>query len=319
MNSLRTDELTAAWDWSLRLREETFTPEEFQEWCQWYRADERHRRAFEEMQTLWHEAGRLSLSSSKPRPRIKSLALAASVLLGLAVILGGYFFQQYRRDIAPGAIVRETQLPDGSKVELAARSRVNTIYTPEARTLDMQGMAGEAYFSVAKNPQRPFVVKVGDMRVRAIGTAFNIRRANDRVVVTVTEGIVEVYENQAGQSSGQGALKLGAGEQAAWNLQTRDKPQLRKATIARTLAWQEGRLEYLNEPLAAVIADINRYARQPVQVADAATANLLISGTVLTHDCESWIRALPEIFPVELYNVAVPDGRPILTIQYKKS
>ena len=52
--------------------------------------------------------------------------------------------------------------------------------------------SGEAYFTVAKNPGRPFVVAAGGVGVRAVGTAFNVRLDSDAVEVLVTEGRVQV-------------------------------------------------------------------------------------------------------------------------------
>jgi transmembrane sensor len=197
---------------------------------------------------------------------------------------------------------------------MAARSVVTSHYTDRSRVLVMEGSTGEAFFSVARDPGRPLIVEVGELRVLALGTAFNIRRAGERVVVTVTEGAVSVYSRSAGgdDDGRASAVQVSAGKEVAWNLQAGEgraaqpAPAVSPAQTSRTLAWQQGRLEYLNEPMAAVIADVNRYSRRPVVLGDAAAGAILFSGTVFTNETEEWIRALPRVFPVRLE--ARPDG-----------
>jgi transmembrane sensor len=310
-NRVDVAELEAAWLWVVKLRDERATQEDVAQWLLWYQADERHRLAFEEMQSFWHESGRLigddesasvaallagreSMPDERTQPGRRRWwpALAASLLVVTATI--GWLVSAHRATPdQPMAEVRQTSLPDGSTVDLAARSTVTSRYSEDMRLLVMEGASGEAYFSVAHNPQRPFVVQVGTMHVRALGTAFNVRHADDRVVVSVTKGIVEV-------STPSGSAKVAAGNRIAWEVSGDSVPSITPATAASTLAWQQGRLEYHNEPLAAVIADVNRYSQQPIVIDDAAAGEILFSGTVFTQATEAWIDSLPQVFPVQL-------------------
>jgi transmembrane sensor len=305
-------ELEAAWRWVLRLRDEDATQEDLTEWLRWYQEDERHRVAFEEMQSFWHESGRLvgddesasvaallagraSTLDEQPQPNWQQRrwpALAASLLIVTAT-LGWVVSAHWTTTSQAIAEVHQTALPDGSTIDLAAKSSVSSRYSEDMRLLVMEGQSGEAYFSVAHNPQRPFVVQVGTMRVRALGTAFNVRHADDRVVVSVTKGVVEV-------SAPGGSVKVTAGSRIVWNESGDATPSILPATAESTLAWQQGRLEYHNEPLAAVIADVNRYSRQSIVIEDEAAGQILFSGTVFTRATDAWIDALPQVFPVQL-------------------
>lgn len=62
--------------------------------------------------------------------------------------------------------------------------------TATSRTIRID--SGEAFFEVAKDSQRPFVVHAADTAITAIGTQFNVRRAAGQVVVAVAEGVVQV-------------------------------------------------------------------------------------------------------------------------------
>ncbi len=227
------------------------------------------------------------------RVRTRLVALAAGVALAVTGVLWLQFGAVNNNSvIAADAPVRSATLPDGSRVELAAKSTVAVRYTDALRGVELR--KGEAWFSVAPNKEIPFVVDAGSVRVRAIGTAFNVRRAGERVVITVTEGSVDVQRKDDASRT-----LLSAGKQLAV---TTDEAPAPAVTIdpATALAWREGRLEYVGEPLEAVIADINRYATRPVVIADDSSKRLRFSGTVMIGYTNEWVRALPGEFPVRV-------------------
>jgi transmembrane sensor len=322
-------QLAAAWEWVLRLRDDDALHDDLIEWVSWYEADDRHKQAFAEMQALWRESGRLiegpnglslaqllgpaqpQSSSAQPAASLlerfsasgRRLAWAGAAMAAvLCALMAGVYWHEQRDEVIVAksgpTVVREAVLPDGSKVELAARSAIALRYTQEERVLEMKG--GEAHFSVARNPQRPFIVQVGTLRVRAVGTAFNIREAGDRVVVTVTDGAVEVYpQSSQGNTASSQPMTVKSGHQVIWT-EGEATPVLAVVDVAQALAWKQGRLQYLNEPLAAVIADVNRYSSRKVTIGDAAAGEILFSGTVFTDATDAWLQALPNVFPIEL-------------------
>ena len=203
----------------------------------------------------------------------------------------------------PPPPVEEAHLPDGSRVELAPKSQVAVLYDDKQRLLEMQ--KGEAFFKVAHNRERPFVVKVGNINVRAVGTAFNIRSAAGRVVVTVTEGTVDVYPTAAkskAQAHGEppaDSIRVKAGSEVVW-APNAPGPVIASIDTSHALSWRQGRLDYINEPLSAAIADINRYSNRRIIVRDDAVGKIVFSGTVLANSTDTWIRALPTLFPIDL-------------------
>lgn len=304
-------QLDTAMQWVLRLRDDAVTEQEIAEWLSWYESDEANKRAFDELQGLWHATGALAAGPGGAA-RMRRLArvdgshagrrrwLPAAVAAALALLAVALPWLHRAPETAPsrvapvagapGPIVRTTPLPDGSRVELSARTEVAVQYSERERLLEMRD--GEAFFTVAPNRDRPFVVKVGDVRVKAVGTAFNIRHTGDRTAVAVTEGVVEVSKGLvAPVQVAAGNILILAGAATPRHAAPVDP--------ARALAWREGRLEYINEPLAAVIADVNRYTDRPVTV-DAAAAQLTFTGTVFVASVEDWLQALPRQFPVEL-------------------
>lgn len=213
--------------------------------------------------------------------------------------------------VPPAApVAQTTTLSDGSRVELAPQSSVVVRYTSRLRLLKLEG--GEGYFIVAHNPARPFIVVVGRLDVRAVGTAFNIRSAGDRIVVTVTKGTIDVYPStvrlqQTNGAAPPDAIRVTAGGEVTW---TPRGPTVTLVDPTRSLAWLQGRLEYFNEPLASAVADLNRYSGHPVRIGDPAVGRIVFSGTVLIHHIDAWIDSLPSVFPVVVAHE--PDGSFVL-------
>lgn len=311
-----------AMTWLMRIRDGSLSERDLADWTIWYESDERHKRSFDEMQKFWLGSGSLAAgaagaariqsllaegSNRAPTPAARRaggrllvpLALAASAALLVFVV---HVLAPSLPSPAPSAaahppLVRETLLPDGSKVELAPRSVLQVRYTPTERRVVLR--TGEAYFSVIHDPARPFTLSVNGLLIRDVGTAFNIRDADGRTVVTVIKGAIDVVSGSSAPGAGKAAaLRITAGEQADWDRAT--QPVLAKADVARALSWREGRLEYVAQPLSSVIADVNRYARRPVIIGDQAAGAILFTGTVFTRTADDWVQSLPNEFPVEL-------------------
>lgn len=196
--------------------------------------------------------------------------------------------------------VKEAYLPDGSRVALAEKSRVSVKYSARQRMLEMD--KGVAYFTVAHNQERPFIVRAGDFYVRAVGTAFNVRSTGNRVVVTVSEGKVDVYpvhQSDDGDVPATGAVRAEAGKEVVWS-DVAGEPQILKADIRHALSWQKGVLDFLNEPLGSAIEDINRYSPHKIVIRDPEVSNIRFSGTVFIDSTDVWIKALPGLFPITL-------------------
>jgi transmembrane sensor len=150
---------------------------------------------------------------------------------------------------------------------------------------------------VAHDAQRPFEVAAGDLTVRDIGTAFDVRRTDGRVAVAVTRGKVRIAAGAAAIPGG--ALDAVAGQRVAWDPLAHTL-SLGTATPEQAIGWRSNRLEFVDEPLAVVIANVNRYSRRPVRADAASLAGLSFTGTVHTDDIDGWLRALPQVFPLRV-------------------
>ncbi len=228
-------------------------------------------------------------------------------LLVLALIIGMGGSKQNASDAQVAAMDVRTEraehkrvsLADGSVLDVGASTDVSVELSDGTRRIALN--AGEAYFDVAPDKSRPFVVSTSLGDVIAVGTEFNVRQSDDYLMVTVTEGRVRVEPNAYMSGAGgtlPDSLEVSAGKAVRL---TRNGSNLNIATqAALPLAWQDGRLSYRSEPLKYVVADLNRYSRQPIEIEDSSIGELRYSGTLLLSAKREWLEALPGAFPVRL-------------------
>jgi len=222
-----------------------------------------------------------------PRRRAAVLAMAAVVLLAVATLLfldrGNNFAESYSTGIGEQ---RTVQLQDGSTVELNVRSRIQVHLGEHQR--DVTLFDGQALFRVAKDSQRPFVVRAGDAQVRAVGTEFDVYKKQSATVVTVVEGRVETFDESG--AAGTDAIMLSAGEQLTVLPHTVTKPTRTDPLVAT--AWVQKRLVFEETPLRDVAEEFNRYNRRPLTIDDHELEKLRISGVYSSTDPASLINFL---------------------------
>jgi transmembrane sensor len=321
------DEMLAAMDWIQRLQDDSATEIDVADWLAWYESDERHRQAFDDLQRFWIGTGQLSRYPVALEPRARSLhrrsrwsvsarfAIAATflllVLLPTAVIIDERLSNS--AEFVSGSAeqkveVRHSVLPDGSAIDLAARSSIGVKYTATERTLTLD--RGEAFFSVAPNHARPFIVNTPSVRVRAVGTKFDVREEDDCVVVSVVEGIVDVSAVSAVDLAASGSsetpgvpfrnnLRINAGNEVTYYTRT-GKSTVRTTEPERTSTWREGRLDYIHAPLGNVVSDLNRYSYTRVSIENPDIARLTYTGTVFLRSIDEWLKAMPHEFPIQV-------------------
>ena len=193
-------------------------------------------------------------------------------------------------------------LPDGSTVELNAGARIVVDFTASKRGVRL--LAGEAMFAVRKDTARPFVVTAGGVEVRAVGTAFSIRRAEGQVGVLVTEGRVAVERAAAPDTdhSAPGSrpppiafVNAGAKLDLPVDLPAGTALEITPITpheVAAALAWRGQRVEFSATSVAEAVEVFNRQNRLQLAVMDKALAQHQLSGIFWADDPEGFVRLL---------------------------
>lgn len=333
----------AARGWLLRLSLGSPTADDRAQWAAWCAEDSRHEAAYRRFESIWQDAAMLEelkpLALLPPardpwwrRMRaslvVHPLRWAASASLAISMTAIALWILLTPVRYATGiAEVRAIHLSDGSEITLGARSSLEVAFSRHERRVSLT--SGVAFFSVAKNPSRPFVVLVGDKEVRDVGTKFEIRRNLASMQVSVVEGAVEVLQVPDHLSAASGetprTIHLAArGMRPASALIPNGTPITRillaagaspderiltagqqvTTTFAGVIpdphamppgdpaAWRHGRLVYVDTPLKDIIADANRYSREPIEIADERLANVRVSVVCPSDRIDEMVSAL---------------------------
>lgn len=237
----------------------------------WLDADLRHRAAYTDI-----VAAGLALKHARPRVDVRTRAprrwpawLAAATATLVAMLIAPHAWQDWRSDFhtGPGAPAAQ-DLADGSHLQLDTDSAVRV------SERDLELTRGALAVDVAKDPERPFRVHAGEVVVTAIGTRFVVARGADGVEVGLIEGKVAVAPARDAAP-----VLLEAGERVL--VDARGAVQ-RERFAPTAYAWSRGVLVFDDVPLAAALAELDRYV--PERVVLAADSKAQVTATFPAHD-----------------------------------
>lgn len=255
-----------------------------------------------------HASARRWLGDETKRQRTLRIAAvigAMAVALTAAYQLApfGYRPGEYKTDIGEQRLV---ELEDHSRVALDATTRLRVRYSKDARMVQL--LHGQAQFSVAKDPARPFKVAAGDHTVIALGTVFTVEYVDSEISVAMLEGKVAVLAQ--GDSSGRSELEAGE----ALRVQRSGRATIiPKADLEAATAWREGKVIFHEEPLSEAVHRLNRYSRLQIEVADPALATMQVSGVFEAGNAQAFVAAVEAYLPA----TADYDGQNLVRLRAK--
>lgn len=225
-------------------------------------------------------------------------ASAAVTVIGAGLFGGSYLWKRRHDREDEAAAPKPTftteigqqasfHLADGSVVTLNTDSAVHVGSWAHERRLTL--VKGQAFFKVAKDPTRPFIVTAGDTQVTAVGTAFDVRLDPSRLSVTLVEGRIRVAGPNARSGASQ-TVEMDAGSQLVasrgsdWRIAQID--------AAREASWLQGQLVFDGQPLSVVADEMNRFSSRKLRVVDPVLRDTPISGVFKTGQIDRFASAL---------------------------
>ena len=336
-------------DWYERLHRDKVTEETRRAFEAWLSASRAHREAYESVDRAW-----VSLQAASDSPQILALrhetalrltrktsahtrpwrwTVAAAVVIVL--VTSALFIYPKDRPVASALIasLRDTNhqryqtatgerlafaLSDGSQVTLDTESELIIDFSSERRRVHLT--RGQAFFEVAKDPGRPFIVGTHNRQFVAVGTAFDVRIDGDQVKVTMVEGTVRVESvddeslrsqaNDASVKRAGSAIRTRVASQSVAPIATitageqlvsaSHEDHVRAADPDRDTSWRRGQVIFDNSRLADAVAEINRYSQVKIELGDPSLADLRLSGAFATGRTTVFIEALTRYFPVRV-------------------
>jgi transmembrane sensor len=317
----------AASEWIVRL-DRGLTASEQDSYSQWLASDPRHREAMTYMCWGWEELDRLAgletTQLSEPDPdlfapkrtvlqskKILFFTALASTLAAAAMVAAGFYIKRSHHPLVEEAMVAsnieaETTayerrlLDDGSVAELNRGTSISVEFTPAERHVRL--VQGEANFTVAKNPARPFVVEASGVAVQAVGTVFNVRMEHGSVDVLVSEGTVKVAPSTlpAGAAPAREPLYIKAGQHALVSLASGgirvDVSNISSEKIGQDLAWRTRTLDFDDAPLSEIVASFNAHNTVKLIIGDDSLKALRLSVTFRSDNVEGFLRLMDSDF-----------------------
>ncbi len=314
------EEMAAAW--VARLDAAELTPDEARALESWLNSDSRCAGAFARARAIFESPRVCSALQVPPRPSLLTRLvgprlIAAAAALAVAVV--GITFLLTQREPVEKHIysselgeVRQIPLADGTRVTLNTNTALQVEFSRRSRLVTLE--RGEAYFEVARDPQRPFIVVGSSAQARAVGTAYDVRLGEEagemrirvmagRVAVepppSKRHAAISAISHLLGLEAVRGAylnvnqeaeIRVGkdGSEKDEIQMSIRDLPP---AVFERSLMWREGLLSLEGVTLAEAVAELARYSAQKIQV-HGTLANERISGLFATTDPAAFARAI---------------------------
>jgi transmembrane sensor len=300
-------------DWLARRSSGAWSATDQAQLIGWLESSTAHKVAFLRLEAAWSQANRLKVLGIASRParaprrrtprrlhwsRYRVVSLAAGVVLVMMLGALGYFGlpggSSFQTTV--GAVTA-VPMSDGSQVTLNTDSQIRISVTEQERRVSLG--RGEAFFEVAKDPKRPFVVVAGHCRVIALGTQFSVWRDADEVRVVVTEGRVRVERNEA-PAGNDPTAEVAAGSIAHAGDAGVLVEHKRLGEVEETLGWRRGFLFFHDLPLGEAIAEFNRYNRARIVIESPDIAGIRISGSFRSTNVGGFVHLLRDGFSINV-------------------
>jgi transmembrane sensor len=275
----------------------------------WLNANPENQKYFNDMKRIWEDSLRLADDSednesatwNKIEDRLNFnspvvlnrkflintnwLRLTASIVMicGLGWFALNYFTKPALMNIETKDQVLTQILPDGSQVTLNKNSLISYTrsFTGTTRPVTLQG---EAFFKITPNAVKPFIISVNDVKVKVIGTSFNVKSRNGKTIIVVETGVVKISRNQS-------SIELHPGERI-----TIDQGQktLAKESNSGKLYnyYRTNQLECENTPLQELVDALNEIHHANIIIGNQALRNRQITASFKNSSLEEILNVI---------------------------
>lgn len=184
------------------------------------------------------------------------------------------------------------RLSDGTIIHLNSDSKISfaSNYNTQDRTVNLEG---EAYFEVAKNPNKKFIVTCNGLQVEALGTKFNVKAyaADNTITTTLSEGKVKV------SSEKQNVILL-PNDVATYNLKENRITASTVADVSVANFWMSDHIVFESESLASISRTIERMYNVKIKITDKKLGNIKFTGTIQNNSLNNIMYVISLTYPI---------------------
>ncbi len=286
-----------ALEWFTRLEDMPVKASVQLEFLNWCAENPENKQAYNKIVELWDsdvfvqalQIEEQRITHKKPvksRRFMPGLAIAATLLIGVWGTFQSNILQRLSADQYTTVGQQYTMiLSDGSSVILDTDSAISVSYNQHSRNITL--LTGRAFFNVLPDTHRPFIVNTDQERIRVVGTRFTVNSETNKPL-TVQQGKVAYRSNNSNKE-----ITVIAGEHLQ---KTQNLPDVIKTDPSTSVfAWTDGRIKFDNQPLAEIIAEIDRYQPGLILISKPSLASIRVSGNYKLNSPDKIITALAKV------------------------
>ncbi len=212
-------------------------------------------------------------------------AIAAVFVIGFGVL---YLFNPQSTELVAENNIVQSNLPDGSLISLNTQSQLeySKKFNKKNRTVELKG---EAFFKVEHNPEKPFIINTGALKIEVVGTTFNVNAKSQKgdVEVIVASGVVRIYT----KSDKSDSVMLYAGDKAVFNKNKKDILKNINEDV-NYLSWKTKKLIFEKAELQDIVKTLNKTYNAHIVLKNSSIKKCTLTNTFNEQSLESILLVL---------------------------
>lgn len=295
----------------LSCKNDCFTLEQKKDFNSWIDEKDENKKVFNKLQNMQNLYSSISKKTKEnisrsihedikkelSYKRYTKLVVAASILVCFSIgifQMNKYSNFEIQHSYLTSNKTQTINLPDGSSIILDAMSVANIMYYKNKRVINLK--EGKAFFKVSKNVNRPFIVNTQKIRVKVLGTSFEVNNENKQVNVEVRDGIVSVQKYN--DIFSEEITKLTKGKKISVDKLT-NSFILSDVDTKSISSWKNGILTFQDNSLQYAIKEFKKYKNINV-VLHKNIEELTITGSFTLSDFDKFIYAISQIHSLQI-------------------
>jgi len=219
----------------------------------------------------------------------------------------------YLKESLSNEKIKTLTLPDGTAVWLMSGSTItypSTFSGKETRNVEVKG---EAFFNVAKDSLHPFILNLGEVGLKVVGTSFNVMNYGDEnhINVVLKTGKVDLFKGEYNPDDD--FVHLAPGQLVTYK---KDKPEflVSNVDVAKHTSWINGTLLFRDDPLSEVLKQLGRWYNITVEVKDREVSDFTFTATIKNENLDQIVDLLRYSTPFK-YSIYKTDEATKLVIE----
>lgn len=294
------------------LRKEGSSQSQEKEFELWLEKSDLHKKAFNEANVIYsifnsipkEQSEFLSKQAHKSIRKMKFIDRTVKPLIGFAAILAclfiGYkfFIPNYTQSYHTAFnTVKNDLLPDGTKISVDTNTKLSVSYFNNRRKVLLEN--GQAFFEVAKDEHKPFIIDSGKTKIEVVGTKFEVRNLDNITTVNVKEGAVKVSFDTSTIRPNKDISILKQGDKVIISdigvLQ-----YIGKTPLEEIAPWKHDEIIFSKTTLKEAFKSFSRYQNLEIDFKNKKFEDKLFSGKFNTLEVDRFIFAIQKIYPIKV-------------------